>query len=285
VAVDVTPPDGSGLPRLLAQAPAFALDQSFQISYAALALRDLAGATIRRQGAPIAGAKVVLVGSLAGIGTVTAGATASASGVVRIAATANGAGVLPATLAPARPLSAVVEAAPNDHAVAAIDLTTGAPAAIDAPPAAAIATELRASDGLTPIAGAVLDAVPAGALALAGVTSSIRARAGPGGQLAASLAAGGRYDLRVHDPVLARGAPRLVPDATAQTIAASYALRPALTATGKLLLQGSPTPIGGAAVQLLCSQCTGLERDRPLAEATSDPAGAFTLVVPDPGTN
>ena len=286
VAVDVTPPAGSGLPRLLAQsATVFDLAQPFQISYAALALRDLAGATIRRQGAPVPGAKVVVVGSLAAAGTVTAGAApASASGVVRIAATANGAGVLPATLAPARPLSAVVEAAPNDHAVTAIDLTSQAPAAIDAPPAVPIATQLRQPDG-TPIAEAVLDARPVGALALAGVTSPIRARSGAGGQLSASLAAGGRYDLRVHDPVRARGAPLPATGVTAQTIAASYTLRPALIATGKLLLQGSPTPVAGAAVQLLCSLCSGLERSLPIAEGTSRPDGTFTLVVPDPGTN
>jgi hypothetical protein len=122
-----------------------------------------------------------------------------------------------------------------------------------------------------------------GELAQAGVTSSIRARSGAGGQLSASLAAGGRYDLRVHDPVLARGAPRIARDATAQSIAASYALEPGLIATGTLLLQGSP--IGGAAVQILCVQCTGLDRSRPLAEGTSRPDGSFTLAVPDPGTN
>lgn len=286
IAVDVTPPAVSGLPRLLAQsATLFDLGQPFEIGYAALALRDLGGAVIRRQGAPIAGAKVVLVGNLVAAGTVTAGAaSASAAGLVQIAATAGGTGALPATLAPARALSAVIEAAPNDHAVAAIDLTASVPASIDAPPAVVVTTLLRRPGG-TPVAEAVLDAAPVGALALAGVTSVTRARSGAGGQLSASLAAGGHYDLRIHDPALGRGAPLLAPDATAQTIAPSYTLQPALTAIGKLTAQGSPTPIGGAAVQLLCSACTGLERSRPLAEATSRPDGSFTLVVPDPGTN
>jgi hypothetical protein len=286
IAVDVTPPADSGLPRLLAQsATLFSLGQPFEISYAALALRDLGGAVVRRQGAPVAGAKVVLVGNLVAAGSVTAGAgPASAAGLVQIAATAGGAGALPATLAPARALSAVIEAAPNDHAVAGIDLTASVPASIDAPPPVAVATQLLRPDG-TPVAEAVLDATPVGALALAGVTSVVRARSGAGGQLSANLAAGGHYDLRIHDPALGRGAPLLAPDATAQTIAASYALRPALTAIGKLIAQGSPTPIGGAAVQLLCLVCTGLERSRPLAEGTSRPDGSFTLVVPDPGTN
>ena len=287
ITVDVTPPADSGLPRLLAQsATLFDLAQPLQISYAALlALRDLGGATIRRQGAPVAGARIVLVGNLAAAGTVTTGAaSASAAGLVQIAAVAGGTGVLPATLAPACPLSVVIEAAPNDHAVAAVDLTASAPASIDAPQSVAIATELRRPDG-TPIAEAVLDAAPVGALALAGVTSVVRARSDAAGRLAARLAAGGHYDLRIHDPVLGRGAPLLASDATAQTIAPSYTLRRALTATGKLLAQGSPTPIGGAAIQLLCSACTGLERSRPLAEGTSLPDGSFTLVVPDPGTN
>jgi hypothetical protein len=287
ISVDVTPPAGSGLPRLLAQSStALDLAQPLQIGYsAALALRDLGGTPVRRQGAPLAGAKVVVVGSLAAAGTVTAGATpVSASGLVQIAATASGAGALPPTLAPARALSAVIEVAADDHAVAAIDLTSPAPISIDAPPEVSIATQLRRPDGL-PIADALLDAVPTGALALAGVTSSVRARSGTSGAVTARLAAGGHYDLRVHDPVLGRGAPQIVLDATAQAIAASYALAPALATTGKLVLQGSPTPVGGAAVQLLCSLCSGLDRSRPIAEGTSLPDGTFTLVIPDPGTN
>ena len=287
ISIDVTPPAGSGLPRLAAQSQTlFDLAQPVQVSYAAsLTLRDLAGTTIRRQGAPVANAKLVVVGSLAAIGTVTAGATpVTASGVVRIAAAASAAGVLPAMLAPARPLSAVVEVVANDLAVTAIDLTAGTPATIDAPPAVPVATQLRAPGG-APIESAFLDAVPAGALALAGVTSTIRGRSGVGGQLSTSLAAGGRYDLRIHDPLLVRGAPLLVAGVTAQTIAGGYALVPALAVTGKLALSGNPTPVGGAAVQILCSLCTGLERSRPLAEGTSAPDGAFTLVVPDPGVN
>lgn len=286
IAVDVTPPAGSGLPRLLAQSTTFDLGQSFQIDYAgALALRDLAGATVRRQGAPVAGAKVVVVGAVAVAGTVAAGgAPVSASGVVRVAVTANGAGVLPSALAPARALSAVIEAAPGDHAVTAIDLSSATPASIDAPPAVAIATQLRRPDG-TPIAEAVLDAIPAGALALAGVTSAVRARSGAGGGLAASLAAGGRYDLRIHDPVHGRGAPVAAAGVTAPAIAASYTLGRALIGDGQVVMQGSPTPVGGASVQLLCTGCTGLARDRPVAEATTRPDGGFRLVVPDPGTN
>jgi hypothetical protein len=285
ITVDVTPPAGSGLPRLTAQSQTmFDLAQPVQVAYAGnLMTRDLAGATIRRGGAPVANAKVVLVGGVPAAGSVTAGGGAvAASGVVRVAATASAAGVLPSTLAPARALSAVVEIVANDYAVTSIDLTAGVPATIDAPPAVLVATQLRDPQD-APIAEVVLDAIPAGALALAGVTSSIRARSGPNGALAASLAAGGRYDLRVHDPQRARGAPLLVADVAAQGVAAAYSLRRALKVSGHLVLSGSPTPVSGASVQILCSLCSGIERSRPLAEGTSAPDGAFILAIPDPG--
>jgi len=289
VAVDVTPPAGSGLPRLRAQSTTmFDLDQDFQIGYvASLALRDLGGATgatVVRAGAAVSGAKLTLVGGLPAIGTVATGAApgVSASGSVQITATTSTSGKLPSTLAPARLLTAVVEVVPNDHAVAAIDLTSGTPAEIDAPPAVPVSTQLRRPDG-TPIADAVLDAVPVGALAAAGVASTLRVRSGTGGQISASLAAGGHYDLRVHDPVRGRGAPLIVLDATAP-LAASYTLQRGLVVRGTLLLQGSPTPVGGAALQVLCATCLDpIERSRPIAEGTSLPDGTFTLIVPDPG--
>jgi hypothetical protein len=177
VAVDVTPPAGGGLPRLLAQSASLNLGQMLEIEYAALALRDVGGTRIRRPGGPLGDVKVTLVGTLAGIGTVAAGGTTvDASGVVRIAGITGAGGDLPAMLAPARALSAVVEVAPTDHAVVGIDLTAGAPPNVDVPAAAASSTVLRQPDG-TAIKDAVLDAIPVGALALAGITSAIRARA------------------------------------------------------------------------------------------------------------
>lgn len=284
ISVDVAPPTGSGLPRLLAQG-AFDLAASIEVAYAATTLRDLGGAVLRRGGAPLPGARIIIVGTVPNAGLVTVGASsAGASGVVRVAAVANGAGALPATLAPARALSAVVEVAPGDHAVAAIDLTAAAPASIEAPPPVPFSTELRRPGG-QPIAEAVIDAVPTGALALAGVSSAVRARASGGGQAAASLAAGGRYDLRIHDPAHARGAQLLVADVPASGIAASYTLPAAMVLTGALIREGNPGPVGGAAVQVFCVSCTGLDRDRPIAEATSRPDGTFRLAIPDPGTN
>jgi len=293
IAVDVTPPAGSGLPRLLAQSTtALKVDANMvplDIRYStALAVRDLGGTQVQRTivGA-LKGVKVSVVGGVPDAGTVRSmGLTASVSafGAVLVTAVTDNAGALPPMLAPARQLSAVIEVAADDHAVTAIDLTSGKPTAIDAPREQTVGTQLRGPDG-TPIADAVLDVVPAGDLAAAGVVSAIRVRAGANGQVSVPMAIGGHYDLRIHDPVRARGAPRVAPDVTAPTIAGSYALQPAVTAIGTLLLQGSPTPVGGASIQLLCGLCEGLDRSRPLAEGTSQPDGSFAVAVPDPGTN
>ncbi|HET7501429.1 MAG TPA: hypothetical protein VFK02_10515, partial [Kofleriaceae bacterium] len=75
-------------------------------------------------------------------------------------------------------------------------------------------------------------------------------------------------------PRCARGRP---------TIALSYQLPPAIRVLGTVKLGGTQ-PLGGAAIQFLCDACTGLERERPIAEGVSDMAGRFSLAVPDPGT-
>ncbi|MGN6108072.1 MAG: carboxypeptidase-like regulatory domain-containing protein, partial [Kofleriaceae bacterium] len=85
ITVDVAPPEGRGLPRLVASSTELALAQSLDIAYAPLAIRDLAGAIVRRQGSPLAGTQVTVVGSLPAAGTVTTGASsASATGTLRV---------------------------------------------------------------------------------------------------------------------------------------------------------------------------------------------------------
>jgi hypothetical protein len=279
VAVAVTPPATSGLPRLDATA-AFDLAQPIAVAYGALALRDVGGAVVSRGGA-LPNARLTLVGSVSAAGTVTAGgAPVAAVGTVRVAAVANGTGVLPPTLAPARPLAAVVESPVNTFAVSSVDLTGGAPSTIAAPAPENLITRIRRLD-LTGISGVAVDLVPVGALALAGATP-LRATSAPTGTIDVVVAGGGHYELRFADPA-ARGAPLIVPDVTATTAATAYTLRKGLLVSGSLI-RPNTVPVGGASVQILCSLCTGLERDRPLAEATSSPSGAFVLVVPDPGT-
>ncbi len=283
VIVEVTPPAASGLPRLSATSTTFDLTGPLQIRYdAGLALKDLAGTHVQRQGAPIAGANVMVVGSLAAAGTVTAGTSAGATGEVRIAAGANAAGALPTTLVPSAVLSAVVTVASGDLSVVALDTTGAVPANLDAPPMPPIATTML--DSGTPAAGlsgAVLDLVPTGALALA-AAPALHITADASGKLAVAVAAGGHYDLRFHDPA-GRAAPLIVADRTATNLAATYHLPAALHLRGKLMLGGRQV-LPGASIQILCDACTGIDRARPIAESVSDGAGQFTVAVPDPGT-
>src|SRR4029453_3266170 len=92
---EVTPPASSGLPRLLASSANFNIAQSVAVKYAtAIATRDVSGATVRRSGNAVAGAQVSIVGTLGNVGTVQAGATANATGEVRVLATTDGTGKL-----------------------------------------------------------------------------------------------------------------------------------------------------------------------------------------------
>lgn len=283
----VTPPDGSGLPRLSAISSGFDLTAPLQIRYAAnVVLVDLAGTTVRRLGAPVAGARLMGVGSLATAGTVTAGTQAVATGEVRIAATTDAGGALPSTRMPAAVLSAVVEVAPGDLAVVALDTSAGAPATLDALPRALITTAAQGDHGAG-LPGAVLELVPTGALAMAGAPT-LRISAGASGVIAMTLPAGGQYHLRFADP-MGRRAPLVVPDRAVMPVAPSDAIAPSYTLPAAVQIHGTLRLDGGqalanASVQLLCQACSGIERTRPLIEVASDAGGGFTLAVPDPGT-
>lgn len=280
--VDVTPPPASGLPRISATSSALNLATAVQVQYANLALRDLAGVTVRRAATAVPNAAVIVVGTLVSAATVTTGATAvPASGIVRVAATANASGQLPARLAPAAPLFAVTTVAAGDLAVTSLDLTAGVPSQIDAPAMTTVSSQITKPD-LAPIAEAVFEAVPIGPLALAGV-GAIRVTSRAGGAVTLALPAGGRYDVRVSDPQ-GRGAVELAPNLAPSAIAASYTLKPALRVLGQLQLQGAGSPVGNATVQIMCTACTGLDRSRPLGETSSTSSGAFDVAMPDPGT-
>lgn len=276
--VDVTPPPASGLPRIAATAT-FALGTSIDVAYAPTTLRDLAGTTVRRDGAAVPSAQVMLVGTLATAATVTAGAAVTVPGTVRLAATANASGQLPTLRAPAAQLSAAITVAPGDVALAPVDLRTTVPATLTAAPMVEATTTLKLGTATLP--GAVIEAVPAGALALAGVPG-VRVVAGAGGIAQLPLAAGASYALHLSDPQ-ARAAPVPPPTVTSGTIASTYTLAPALKLTGTLQLAGSANPLGNASLQVLCTECTGVARSVPLGEASSFGSGAFAVAVPDPG--
>lgn len=284
VTVDVAPPESSGLPRLSATSTAFDLSKAVAIQYdAGLKRTDLAGMRVLRDGAPVGDAQVMVVGgggSLATIARVTAGAAADASGEVRVSARTNGSGALPAMLVPSALLSAVVTAGARDIAVAALDTTSGAPPSIDAPAMTSVTTSV--SDAFSAqLRGAVLDVVPTGALAMAALPAA-HVIANASGEVTATLASGGHYELRFRDPA-GRGAPLVVTDRTAETIDESYQLPIALQLRGTVMFSGTQV-LPNAAVQILCEECSGIERARPIAEVASDDAGRFVLAVPDPGT-
>jgi hypothetical protein len=280
--VEVTPPVTSGLPRLSATSQS--APGALAIRYAAnLVRRNLVGMAVQRQGAPVARARLMVVGTMTEAGTVTSGTSppVPATGEVRIAAIADAAGALTSTLVPAAALSAVVTVGDGDLAVAALDTSDGVPATIDAPPMLPIAPLVQGPGGNN-LPGALLELVPLGALAMAGVPV-VHVTVGGNGKASTSLAAGGRYDLRFHDP-RRRAAQLVVADRSTATVETAYRLRKGLVVTGTLLLGGTQ-PLGNALVQILCDECNGVARAKPVAEAVSDAAGGFVLVVPDPGTS
>ncbi|HEY0990844.1 MAG TPA: carboxypeptidase-like regulatory domain-containing protein, partial [Kofleriaceae bacterium] len=195
ITVEVAAPESSGLPRLSATSSAFDLGARMVVRYAAsLARRDLSGTRVLRDAAPVGGARVTVVGPLTGVGRITTtGAPVDGTGEVRITATADGAGALPAMLVPAATLSAVIEVAPGDLAVAALDTSSAAPASLDAPAMPVIATTV-VNQQQNALPGTVLDLVPLGALAVAGAPV-LHLTADGQGAVRGAVAAGGHYDL------------------------------------------------------------------------------------------
>ena len=279
--VIVTPPAGSGLPRLEAT-DTFSLSQQIVIRYAAFPIRDLGGVHIRRGGVAQPGAKVSFVGTDTGGGTVTVGAVvASATAVVRVTATADGTGQLPATLVPGLPVAAVVAVAPGDLAVTPLALGTTVPTDITAPAMVPFSTRGLSPTTGTGIDGVTLDLVPRAELADAGAPV-LHFVGTATGAITGQLASGGHYDARWSDRD-SGSAPRVDLDVTATNLAGAYTLPRALFLTGELAVPGSANPVPRAAVQVLCRDCVGVDHDRPIAETSSDALGTFAIALPDPG--
>ena len=272
VTVDVTPPTGSGLPRLSATS-AFDLTSSLAVAYsAALATCNLSGT------ATSAGADVTIVGAVASGGTIGG---VPAAGSVQIATVADGTGHLPSTLVPKASLSAVVQTTSRTVAVIATDQTTCNTAALTVP-ASVAATGTVTDANATLLAGAIVEASPTEELAAAGMPP-LQATTSSSGVYSLALASGGHYDFRIFDP-LGRAAPFALMDAAATAAPTATSLGKALHLTGKVTIVGDPNTVVGAAVQVLCSQCSGLDAQRPLAAAATDITGRYVVAVPDPGT-
>jgi hypothetical protein len=276
VDIEVTPPASSGLPRLVASGK-FNPTAMITISYtAAVSVVSVAGVHARRGGANQPNARVTVFGTLAGAGLVNA--SASATGEVRLSATANASGDLPAgTLVARGVLSGVVDAG-GALGVGAFDTTGTIPAAIDTNGPVAGATTIRDVTNAT-LDGVAVDAVPAGALAAAG-GAVVHGTTGVSGSVTLTLASGGHYTLRVFDPK-GRGAQGTPPDVVAGSLP-TVALGKAIHITGYVL--DGTSPIAGASIQILCYACTGIDASRPIAEIATSVSGGFSLAVPDPGT-
>jgi hypothetical protein len=277
ITLEVVPPASSGLPRLGLASSVIDLTKSVQVRYGAVVTtRNVGGTKIQRGAATLPAARVTIVGALAAIGTVTTATSEVASGTTSLALVTDAAGKLPSALAPAGPLTAVIEATPGDVALAALDLTAGVPATVDAPPMITATGRVASATGAS-LGGAQLTATPLGALALAGIPART-ASAAADGTFALPLASGGHVALRVLDPA-GRGAALELADVTA--VPATLNLPAAVRLSGTLL--GRNGKLIGAAVQVLCGGCTGVARTRPLAEAATNISGDFVVAVPDAG--
>jgi hypothetical protein len=284
-AVDVTvvPPASSGLPELVASGTALDATKPIAIAYAAIATIDLAGTPVQASGAAAPAATITFTGSIAAAGSITAGATtASAAGVIAATATATAGGLLGAAPVPRAPMTAVVATSPAVLAVVAIDTTGGAPASIDAPGPAAITGTITDPAG-APRGNARVRLTPTGALATATLVAP-SGITGSDGRFSIPAAPGGHYALAAVD-LTKQLAEVDAADVTAGDTGA-LALGPALTLDGVLGIRGSSSQlVEGAALTLLCSTCTGLDRSRPVAQGVSITGGQFFLAVPDPGTS
>ncbi|MGE0546013.1 MAG: hypothetical protein AB7O24_14200 [Kofleriaceae bacterium] len=277
VRLAITPPDALGLPRIEAAAP-LDLAAAIDVRYGPTTIRSVGGVHVDYGGAAAANANVTIVGELPDAATITnSGAPRMASGYVRASAQTDGSGDLAAANVPAAALHAVVAVASGDRAVVVFDTSSSVPSAIDAPAMISKPTSAIGPDGA--IRTAVLRLIPRGALALAGAPELTQGTGG-GTTVTARLASGGSYDARWSDPG-GRGGGLLIENVTADSLDASYALPEPVEIHGTLRILGSPNPVIGASIQVLCGTCTGLERDRPIAEVTSNVHG-YSVIVPRP---
>jgi hypothetical protein len=276
----VVAPDGGGLPRLEASLDVIA-GEPITVRYAALATRALTGAAIRFGGEAYAGARLTVVADIAAAGTIGQGAASVVAPGRFVASQVTGPDrALLALVAPAVPVSVVLEPVPPILSVIEVDLAASAPAAFDAVPLATLRGRVSAPDGGDP--GPVrIRAVPTGALAAAtGMAAGDTTGATGGYQLL--VAAGGTYELVASDPG-ERFAEARRPGAAAGTVP-DLALRAAVALDGSLRALGSPVEaLRGASIALRCLECTGPEASRAVAVTLVGSTGRFRLMAPDPG--
>jgi hypothetical protein len=273
----VAPPAGSGLPVLRATTPwQTTIDARWS---AGLVIRDAAGLVLRDPGGgAAAGAKVTFVGPVASPGTITGAAVVD--GTVAIAATANGAGALPATLVPGVVLSAVIAPSAGVVGIANANFTAGVPANLTTPAMTQLTAHIASPMG-DDVAGAQVQAIPIGTLAIAQAIGNSGVSNGAG-NVAFPVATGGAYDIVIDDRTRALARRRI-------TAATAFALGNVTLLDGLELSGAIRSPAGApvpyASIEVYCNEtsCSADETLHPAAEAATDLAGNFGVILRDPG--
>ncbi len=294
-AVTVSPPPGSGLPRVDLGASAglvAAVDKPLTIRYAAgVTSRDVALTVLEPDGATPAGAARVtwIARPMTAVATVTPQGEAAldASGGLRLTGVADGAGALAADGLPEAVYDVVVETAGGAVGLTSIELEAGveSPASLVTPAPAALGGT-AVDDQAAPVAGVTVTAVPRGLLAnVAGASAT--AITSDDGSFTAELVAGGSYDLSIspRDHTLARvRRAELVAPAAGQSLdLGDVALERAISVFGQVTIPGVAGGAAGVTVTALCFDCDPVAAQIPAAEAVTNYNGRFDLAIADPG--
>lgn len=292
-AVSVTPPEGSGLPRLELPASAGLIAASatpLTVRYSASLTSRALGFGVRDADTttPLPGAGVTLVmRSLASAGTVTpqGGAALPASGELRVTATADGAGTIAGLTVPEAGYDVIVRPASGSLVtLTAIDVSAGQPGPTALSLLAPGTIVGRTLDGAQGQQNVRVSASPRGLLASEADAAAMTST-GAGGSFSLPVVGDGRYDLTVQPliPTFARA--RLIdvaaPAGGEMSALMDVPLEPAISVTGRVALPGA-NGSAGITVLVLCDGCTGLAATTPIAEDVTDSGGYFSVAIPDP---
>jgi hypothetical protein len=296
VSVIVSPPDASGLPRLELVAPEATLSAggAVHVAYSALAARQVTLAVRAADGeTPAPGARVTWIArpiDAAGTVRIDEDGERTATGLVRRTLAAGEGGETAAALLPETIYDVLVDppasAAGQAAAALEVDLASSDPTTVSLAQPSALRGRVLVPGASAdePLAGVRIQAAPRGLMA--GATSAgAAARTDGDGRFALSVAGGGEYEITADATALGYGrlrwlftAPAPGGDADLEPVVLPRVLR----ASGELLtFDGAPVP--GAHLQVFCAACAPGGGTDAVAEAVTDPAGGFELVLPDPG--
>jgi hypothetical protein len=271
-AVTVTPPDGSGLPRLELPPGAGLL----AASASPLTIRYSASLTSRALGFGVRG-------------TVTpqGGSALAASGELRLTATADGAGDVAGVTVPEAGYDVILRPATGGLVtVSAIDVTAGQPSPTVLSLLAPGTIVGRTLDGTLGQEGIRVIGSPRGLLASEAAAAAM-ASSGADGGFSLPVVGDGLYDLTLQ-PLTSSFARARVTGVTApaggeMSALMDVALERAISVRGRVALPGA-NGSAGITVLVLCDGCTGLAATTPIADDVSVAGGYFDVAIPDPET-